>query len=178
MVVRPDPEVGYRRPGDHRRADGTIERRVFIQASPRMVWATLHDPTDVGAIYPEFRFGSADPAWPAAATTRTGVARLGMLRERARAESLEVRPGSSFRMRVAGSGFESEWTWRLEPGAGGTRVSHSGWLEPIDRWAAILMRLGRGSVPARVESHLRILKERAEAYERSSTAPTPTSPSP
>ena len=46
MALRPDPEVGYRRPGDHRLADGRVERRVFVQASPRIVWATLHDPDD------------------------------------------------------------------------------------------------------------------------------------
>ncbi len=170
MALRPDPEVGYRRPGDHRRADGVIERRVFMQASPRVVWATLHDPAALGAIFPEVEFGPAGPSWPAAATSRTGRARLGLLRERARAESLEARPESMFRMRVTGSGFESEWAWRLEPVAGGTRVSHSGMLEPADRWATILVRLGRATLASRVEAHLRLLKERSEAAERSPVA--------
>lgn len=171
MAARPDPEVGYRRPGDHRRADGIVERRVFIQAQPRVVWATLHDPAAVAAIFPEFRFEPAGPSWPAAATTRRGRARLGLLSERAHAESLQVRPEALFRMRVTGTGFQSEWAWHLEPVAGGTRVRHTGSLEALDRWATILMRLGRASLEARVEAHLRVLKERAERSERSGPAP-------
>ena len=58
-------------------------------------------------------------------------------------ESLEARPESVFRLRVTGSGFESEWWWRLEPIAGGTRVIHAATFEPIDRWTDILVRLGR-----------------------------------
>jgi carbon monoxide dehydrogenase subunit G len=170
MAVRPDPEVGYRRPGDHRRADGIVERRVFVQASPRTVWTTLHDPAATTVIYPELRLGPASPSWPAAATTRTARARLGLLREEARVESLEARPESTFRLRVTGSGFESEWTWRLEPVAGGTRVIHSATFEPIDRWTIILLRLSRASLSSRVEAHLRGLKERAEQAERAPTA--------
>lgn len=162
MAVRPDPEVGYRRPGDHLRAGRLVERRVFVQASPRTVWATLHDPAATMALFPELRLGPADPSWPAAATTRTARARVGLLRERARVESLEARPESVFRLRASGSGFESEWIWRLEPVAGGTRVIHAATFEASDRWAGMLVRLGRRSLEARVEAHLRALKERAE----------------
>jgi hypothetical protein len=162
MAVRPDPEVGYRRPGDHLRPEGRVERRVFIQASPRVVWATLHDPGLTSVLLPELRFGPAEPAWPAAATTRLATARVGLLREQARLESLEARPESTFRMRAVASGFESEWSWRLEAVAGGTRVVHAATFEPNDRWAGILVRLGRRSLEARVEAHLRVLKERAE----------------
>jgi hypothetical protein len=168
MALRPDPEVGYRRPGDHRRADGLVERRVFVQASPRIVWATLHDPAWSTAIYPELRFGPAAPSWPAAATTRPARARVGLLREDARAESLEARPDARFRLRVSGSGFDSEWTWQLEAVSGGTRVIHSATFEPFDRWTGLLVRLGRGSLGSRVEAHLRALKERAEAVQRTS----------
>lgn len=167
MAARPDPEVGYRRPGDHRRVDGIVERRVFIQVPPRVVWATLHEPATVDRIFPELAFDGAVPSWPAAATSRPGRARLGLLRERARADSLEARPDTVFRMRVTGSGFHSEWTWRLEAVAGGTRVLHSGLLEPSDRWASILVRLGRETLEQRVEAHLRALKELAEADVRS-----------
>ncbi len=167
MAVRPDPEVGYRRPGDHRRADGLVERRVFVQAPPRIVWATLHDPVAGASMFPELRFGPAAPSWPAAATTRPAHARLGLLREAARVESLEARPDSRFRLRITGSGFDSEWSWFLEPVAGGTRVVHAATFEPYDRWTGLLVRLGRASLSSRVESHLRILKERAEATERS-----------
>ena len=162
MAVRPDPEVGFRRAGDHLRASRLVERRVFVQASPRTVWATLHDPSATASLIPELRLGPADPAWPAAATTRSARARLGLLREQAYVESLEARPESIFRLRASGSGFESEWTWRLEPVAGGTRVIHAASFEPNDRWAGILIRLGRRSLEARVEAHLRALKERAE----------------
>ena len=162
MAVRPDPEVGYRRPGDHLRADRSVERRVFIQATPRQVWATLHDPTSTAAFLPELRLGPAEPAWPAAAATRPASARLGLLREEARVESLEARPESVFRVRASASGFESEWIWRLEPVAGGTRVVHAATFEPSDRWANLLIRLGRASLASRVEAHLRALKEGAE----------------
>lgn len=162
MAVRPDPEVGFRRPGDHLRAGRVVERRVFVQASPRTVWATLHDPAATVALFPELRLGPADPSWPAAATTRTARARVGLLRERARVESLEARPESVFRLRASGSGFDSEWIWRLESVAGGTRVSHAASFEANDRWAGILIRLGRRTLEARVEAHLRALKERAE----------------
>jgi carbon monoxide dehydrogenase subunit G len=159
MAVRPDPEVGYRRPGDHLRADRVVERRVFIQATPRQVWATLHDPASSAAFLPELRLG---PAEPAAATSRRASARLGLLREEARVESLEARPESVFRVRASASGFESEWSWRLEPVAGGTRVIHAASFEPNDRWADLLIRLGRASLASRVEAHLRALKEGAE----------------
>jgi carbon monoxide dehydrogenase subunit G len=167
MALRPDPEVGYRRPGDHRRADGLVERRVFVQAPPRIVWATLHDPAASATMFPELQFGPAAPSWPAAATTRPAHTRMGLLREEARVESLEARPDSRFRLRITGSGFDSEWSWQLEPVAGGTRVIHGATFEPYDRWTGLLVRLGRASLSSRVEAHLRVLKERAEATERS-----------
>jgi hypothetical protein len=140
---------------------------VFVQASPRAVWGALHDPASSSTVFPELRLGPAAPSWPAAATTRTARARLGLLREAARVESLEARPESLFRLRVTGSGFESEWWWRLEAIAGGTRVIHAATFEPVDRWTDILVRLGRRSLEARVEAHLRALKERAERGDRS-----------
>ena len=95
---------------------------------------------------------------------------MGLLREKARIESLEARPEAVFRLRVTGSGFDSEWTWRLEPVAGGTRVIHGATFDPVDRWTVILVRLGRASLASRVEAHLRALKERAEHAERSPSA--------
>jgi hypothetical protein len=169
MAVRPDPEAGLRRTRDLLPGDRLVERRVFMQASPRTVWASLHDPAASAVLFPELRLGPAAPSWPAASTTRSARARLGLLREDAHVESLEARPESVFRLRVTGSGFESEWAWRLEPVAGGTRVVHSATFEPVDRWTVILVRLGRHSLEARVEAHLRALKERAERAERSSS---------
>jgi hypothetical protein len=131
-----------------------------------MVWATLHDPTAMPALLPELRLGPAAPPWPAAATIRPALAHLGLLRERAQVESLEARPEQVFRLRATGSGFDSEWYWRLEAVAGGTRVIHAATFEPIDRWAGLLIRVSRHSLESRVEAHLRTLKERAERAER------------
>ena len=65
---------------------------MFVHATPRVVWATLHDPALTGVLFPELKLGPAAPAWPAAATTRSARARLGLLRDAARVESLEARP--------------------------------------------------------------------------------------
>lgn len=146
-----------------------VERRVFVHAAPRTVWATLHDPAATTALFPEVRLGPAAPTWPAAATTRSARAQLGLLRDLARVESLEARPNARFRLRVTASGFDSEWSWRLEPVAGGTRVVHAATFEPFDRWTGILVRLGRASLANRVEAHLHALKARAEAAERDHT---------
>ena len=151
---------------------GAVERRVFVNAPPRVVWATLHDPSATNVLYPELRLGPAAPAWPAAATTRSARARMGLLRDDAQVESLEARPDSRFRVRVTASGFDSEWSWRLEPVAGGTRVIHAATFEPFDRWTGILVRLGRASLASRVETHLQVLKERAEAAHRASNPTT------
>ena len=150
----------------------SVERRVYVHAPPRVVWAALHDPANVDVLFPELSLGSGDPAWPAAATKRIARARLGLLREVARAESLEARPAARFRLRVTGSGFASEWSWRLEPAiAGGTRVVHATTFEPLDLWTGLLVRLGRESLSGRVEAHLRALKERAEAVAHASQRP-------
>ena len=151
---------------------GPVERRVFVHATPRTVWATLHDPAATGVLFPELRLGPAAPAWPAAATTRSARAQLGLLREVARVESLEARPEARFRLRITASGFDSEWSWRLEPVAGGTRVIHAATFEPFDRWTGILVRLSRASLASRVEAHLSVLKERAEAAQRTSNQAT------
>ena len=145
---------------------GAVERRVFVMAPPRTVWATLHDPAATAALFPELRLGPALPAWPAASTTRSAQTRLGLLRDEAWVESLEARPESRFSIRVTGASFESEWSWRLEPVAGGTRVIHAATFEPYDRWTSILVRVGRASLASRVEAHLRELKTRSETVQR------------
>ena len=162
MAVRPDPEVGYRRPGDHRRADGLVERRVFVQASPadRLGHAARSDgrPLDVPgtAVRPRRAVvagGGHDPAGtrpPRASCARMPGSRASR-RGRIRASGCAI----------TGSGFDSEWSWTLEPVAGGTRVVHAATFEPYDRWTGILVRLGRRVAEQPVEAHLRALKERA-----------------
>ena len=140
-----------------------VERRAFVNAPPRAVWAALHNPANMGRLFPELTLGPADPGWPAAATVRSGRARLGLLREDATVESLEARPLASFRFRLTGRAFQSEWRWRLEARAGGTRVAHDAILQPDDKLADWLIRLGRDSLAERVEAHLRALKDVAEA---------------
>jgi carbon monoxide dehydrogenase subunit G len=136
---------------------------VYVKASPRDVWAALHDPGAVRALFPELVLGPPDASWPAAGSVRRGELRIGLLREAVHVESLEARPQSTFRVAVSGEGVALEWGWRLEPLAGGTRVIHDGAGETSDRWTGMLVRLGRHSVGSLAEDHLRALKLRAEA---------------
>jgi hypothetical protein len=140
-----------------------IERRTYISADSRIVWATLHDPAAQDVLYPELRLGPAAPSWPAAGATRSARLRLGLLRASVRIESLEARPESRFRTILVGDGIRLERGWTIEPGAaGGTRVIADADLATSGRWVGSLVRLGRGSAATLVETNLRILKEMAE----------------
>ena len=139
-----------------------VERRVYVHASPLRVWATLHDADGLTRHFAELTIGPADPSWPAAGSVRHGEAHLGLLRTAVRIESLEARPKAAFRMVVEASSFAIDWSWRMEPLAGGTRVIHEGWFQTTDRWAGVLVRLGRESIGGIAEAHLRALKELAE----------------
>ncbi len=162
MAIRPFRGPRFHAP--HRSAPRRrVERLAFVIAPPRAVWAALHDPANMCLLFPELQLGPAEPAWPAAAAVRSGRARLGLLRDDALVESLEARPLASFRLRVTGRAFDSEWCWRLEPRAGGTRIVHEAYLQPGDRITDWLIRLGRDSLSERVEAHLHALKEIAEA---------------
>jgi carbon monoxide dehydrogenase subunit G len=142
-----------------------------VNASPRIVWATLHDPANARALFPQLRLEEPAPDWPAAASMRLAETRVGLLRDSARVESLEARPQSSFAIRVMGAGFSGEFRWWFEPLAGGTRVVHEATFDPHDRWAGFLMKVGGGTLATRVEHHLRTLKERSEAAERRGPSP-------
>jgi hypothetical protein len=162
------------RPSEGRRrllGPGHVERRVYIRASPRRVWATLHDPDELDLLFAELTIGPADHSWPAAGSSRSGEAHLGLLRTAVRIESLEARPLTAFRIVVLAASFAIERRWRLEPLAGGTRVIHEGSFETTDRWAGVLVRLGRESIGAIAEAHLRALKERSEASEGEAAGP-------
>jgi hypothetical protein len=139
-----------------------VERRVYIKAVPRRVWTTLHDPSGLPRLYEELSFGPADLSWPAAGSRRDGEAHLGLLRTAVTIESQEARPERTFRIVIVAEGFTIDWTWLMEPLAGGTRVIHVGTFETRDRLAGVLVRLGRESIGGLAEGHLRALKERAE----------------
>ncbi len=140
-----------------------VERRTYIQADPRVVWATLHDPAAQDVLYPELRLGPAAPSWPAAGATRSARLRLGLLRTSVRIESLEARPEGRYRTLAVGDGIRLERVWILEPGAaGGTRVSARADLTATGRWVGALIGIGRGSTATLIETNLRILKEMAE----------------
>ena len=154
-----------RQSGEERRSESrrTVERRVYVRASPRIVWAALHEPSALPDLFPELNLGPAGPSWPAGGAERFGDAHLGLLRVPVRVESLEARPNRAFRLAIVAEECWFDWTWRLEPLAGGSRVVHSGVFASPDRLAGFLARLGRSSFETFAETHLRALKERAEA---------------
>ena len=153
---------------DERRS---VERRVWVKAAPRRVWTTLHDEGAARRLFAELTLRATDPAWPAAGSAGYGDVHLGLLRTTVRVESLEARPDSAFGMAVVAPEFEMGWSWRLEPLAGGTRVIHDGWFETRDRWAGVLVRLGRESIGGLADSHLRALKELAETSAEATAGP-------
>jgi len=161
------------RPSDRERSADRrqVERRVYIKASPREVWATLHDAEFAAALFEELALGPADPSWPAAGSARSGEAHLGLLRTAVRVESLEARPQSRFRVAVVARSFVIDWGWQMEPRAGGTRVIHDGTFETTDRLAGVLVRLGRDSIGGLAEAHLRALKEKAEGISGEAAGP-------
>lgn len=145
-----------------------LERRVWVKAPPSVVWSVLHDGHWARTIQRELRLGPAIGAWPGAGAIRPATLQLGLLREPASIESLEARPEARFRYRLVADDLSSEWTWSLEPLAGGTRVVH---LVTVDgasalvtsRWTRWLAGLGRESIGGTLEAHLRGLKHASEA---------------
>jgi len=91
---------------------------------------------------------------------------MGMLREPVTVESLEARPAKRFRYRVTGASIVTDWDWRLEAHAGGTRVIHAAAGGVGDRWAGLLAGLAGDPLARAVEAHLRGLKTAAEAASR------------
>jgi uncharacterized protein YndB with AHSA1/START domain len=143
-------------------APDRIERRVYIAASPAAVWAALHDPAAARAIHPELRLGPPTLAWPAAGEIRSARVRIGLFRAAGSVESLEARPGRSFRYRLVAGPLGSEWTWRLEPTAGGTRAVHTVEGRVADRWSGWLAGVGGDPLSSAVEAHLRGLRAVSE----------------
>ena len=149
----------------------SVERRVWVKASPRRVWTTLHDEALQRRLFAELSLRPGDSTWPAAGSTRPGDVHLGLLRTSVFVESMEARPDSTFSLAIVAPEFEIGWAWRLEPLAGGTRVIHDGWFETRDRWAGVLVRLGRESIGQLAEAHLRALKELAETTTEAAAGP-------
>src|SRR5450432_2101512 len=125
---------------------GVLERLTYIQAPPRAVWATLHDPAAQDTLFPELRLGPPAPSWPAAGATRSARMRIGLLMANVRLESLEARPSARFQLIVVGDGIRLQRGWFLEEVAGGTRVSGTAGLSTSGRWTAGFIALGRGSI--------------------------------
>jgi hypothetical protein len=148
-----------------------VERRVWVNATPRRVWTTLHDEALARRLLGELSLRPGDASWPAAGSTRRGEVHLGLLRTAVCVESVEARPESAFGLSVLAPEFSIGWAWRLEPLAGGTRVIHDGWFETRDRWAGVLVRLGRESIGQLADSHLRELKALAEIAPEAAAGP-------
>ena len=85
---------------------------------------------------------------------------MGLLREAGRATSVEARPGTTFWLRVESPSLRTDWTWRLDPVAGGTRVVHVAAVSAHGRLAALLVRLGRQDLGSIVDAHLAALSRR------------------
>jgi len=138
--------------------DAVIERRYYLNVPPADAWTALVSDENAARLYPELALGPAETGWPAAGASRLARVSIGLLREPVLLESLEARPGMSFRFRVIGLDVRGELGWALEPLAGGTRVVHTAMLLPVDRWAGALARLSRRNPGDRAEDHLRALK--------------------
>jgi len=129
-----------------------------VDAAPEAIWRMLVDPERCAQLLPEAGLGEPwSAAWPAAGSQRGAQQRMGLLRERGRATSVEARPGTTFWLRVESPSLQTDWTWRLEPMAGGTRVIHVAALSARGRIAALLVRLGGRDLGTIVERNLSML---------------------
>ena len=142
---------------------GAVERRLFVDAPPDVVWTALHDPGC--PIWRDVRLhlDPAGPDWPAAGARRHARFRVGPVVLGTLVESLEARPARRFRVGISGGAIVGERRWELTPAAGGTRVAGSVHLEGRSRVGRAFLRLGRGGIGPRLEAELAALKEKAEA---------------
>ena len=150
--------------------DAVIERRYYLNVPPNEAWTALVADENAPRLYPELILGPAESTWPAAGSSRLARLSVGLLREPVLLESLEARPGVSFRFRIVGLDVIGELGWALEPLAGGARIVHTALLVPGDRWAAALTRMTRRSPGERVEDHLVALKHIVESSREGSAA--------
>lgn len=148
---------------------GAVERRLFVDAPPEVVWAALHDPTCSTWRDVRLRLDPAGPDWPAAGARRHARFRLGPMVLGTTLESLEARPARRFRVGIDGRAIGGERRWELTPASGGTRVAGSVLLEGRSRMGRAFLRLDRAGIGPRLEAELAALKERAEAAARRPT---------
>ncbi len=148
---------------------GAVERRLFVDAPPDVVWAALHDPTCPTWRDVRLHLDPAGPAWPAAGARRHARLRGGPVVVGTMLESLEARPARRFRVGLAARGICGERRWELTPAAGGTRVAGSVHLEGRSRVGRAFLRLDRGGIGLRLEAELAALKGKAEAAAARST---------
>jgi len=148
---------------EHRLPRGAVERRLFVDASPDVVWAALHDPAR--PLWRDVRLylDPAGPDWPAAGARRHACFKVGPVAIGTMLESLEARPARRFRVGIKGREFQGERLWELTPAAGGTRVAGSVLFEGRSRVGRVLLRLDRSGIGPRLEAELAALKEMAEA---------------
>lgn len=142
---------------------GSIERRLFVDAPPDVVWTALHDPACPTWRDVRLHLDPAGPDWPAAGARRHARFRMGPVVVGTTLESLEARPARRFRVGIDGRGIRGERRWELTPASGGTRVAGSVHLEGRSRMGRVFLRLDRGGIGPRLEAELAALKEKAEA---------------
>jgi hypothetical protein len=142
---------------------GSIERRLFVDAPPDVVWTALHDPASPTWRDVRLHLDPAGPDWPAAGARRHARFRVGPVVVGTTLESLEARPARRFRVGIDGRGICGERRWELTPASGGTRVAGSVHLEGRSRMGRVFLRLDRGRIGPRLEAELAALKEKAEA---------------
>jgi len=142
---------------------GAVERRLFVDAPPDVVWAALHDPACPVWRDVRLHLGPAGPDWPAAGARRHARFRVGPVALGTLVESLEARPARRFRVSIGGGAIVGERRWELTPASGGTRVAGAVHLEGRSRVGRAFVRLGRGGIGPRLEAELAALKEKAES---------------
>jgi Polyketide cyclase / dehydrase and lipid transport len=118
--------------------------RVTIEASPEVVYGLIADMPRMGEWSPEclqveWIEGSSQPVEGARFIGHNKGGPKGLMKWSRRGRVLEARPGSEFAFVTEEGGKEStEWRYRFEPVAGGTRVTESYTVHWIPTWARIV----------------------------------------